>query len=234
MKDEIPYIVSTAGLSSDQVELFRHAGLEIHPLRFIETRVSVSDITRERLKGLQHSKETVVFTSAHAVKAVITGLTRTPEWQVACIGGATRQELERHYPSIPVIATAANAKELAEILIKEVKGQVIFFCGNRRLDILPDLLRNNGIGVEEIQVYETDLTPGKIHRDPAAVLFFSTSAVESFFQLNALPAETVCFAIGETTAGALKQKTKNKIITASHPGKKEVIELVIKYYHEHS
>ena len=234
MKDEIPYIVSTAGLSPDQVELFRNAGLEIHSLRFIETRISVSREAGERIRELQNKNETVVFTSAHAVKALITILTREPEWKTACIGGATKETLEWHYPSIPIIATAPNAKELAESLIKEVKGRVAFFCGNRRLDTLPHLLRDNSIEVEEIQVYETHLTPVRIHREPAAVLFFSTSAVESYFQLNTLPAEAVCFAIGETTAEALKQKAANKIITASHPGKNEVVELVIKYYHEHS
>jgi uroporphyrinogen-III synthase len=58
--------------------------------------------------------------------------------------------------------------------------------------------------------------------------------VESFFLKNTLGKDTLCFAIGNTTADVLRKKTGNKIIIADNPGKKEMTELVIQYYHEHS
>ncbi|RYZ33200.1 MAG: hypothetical protein EOP49_36270, partial [Sphingobacteriales bacterium] len=106
MKDDLPYIVSTASLSPEHIARFRNAGLEIHPLRFIETNISISTGNRVRIAELQNNKSTVVFTSAHAVKAIVSMLASTPDWKAACIGGATRQELEWSYPAIPVIAIA--------------------------------------------------------------------------------------------------------------------------------
>ena len=112
---------------------------------------------------------------------------------------------------------------------------MLFFCGNRRLDILPDRLKNAGIRFEEIEVYKTELTPQEVrHKSADAILFFSTTGVESFFSLNTIPEGAVCFAIGDTTAAALQQKVRNKIVVAEAPGKKELIDLVIKHYHGYS
>lgn len=189
----------------------------------------------QRIKELEKYKATAVFTSVHGVDAVAECLLFSPSWKYACISGATKNAVERYFDEKDIIASAKNATLLAEELVKEPYEPVLFFCGNRRLDIIPDKLKQGGIEFEEIQVYKTDLTPQKLDMaNTDAVLFLSTTAVESFFMLNTMPDKTACFAIGETTAAAIKQKVGNKVMVADQPGKKEIVDLVIKYYHEHS
>jgi uroporphyrinogen-III synthase len=54
--------------------------------------------------------------------------------------------------------------------------------------------------------------------------------VEIFFIKNKLPETTVVFAIGDTTAKTVHKYCTNKIITARHPGKDELMEQAIEYF----
>jgi uroporphyrinogen-III synthase len=178
---------------------------------------------------------TAVFTSAHGVEAVAECLFHLPTWKIACINGKTKKTAEHYFDEKDIIASAPNAAALIKELDGKIQEPVLFFCGNLRLDTIPNWLKDTGTQFEEIQVYKTEFTPHDIqNKKPAAVLFFSTSAVESFFSINTLPAETVCFAIGKTTAAALSQKLSNRIIVSAQPDKAALVELVINYYHEHS
>jgi uroporphyrinogen-III synthase len=76
---------------------------------------------------------------------------------------------------------------------------------------LPDALRLVNITLDEVEVYETILTPHKIDFIPNGILFFSPSGVQSYLQENKIENEN-CFCIGNTTAEALKDITKNVII----------------------
>ena len=67
-------------------------------------------------------------------------------------------------------------------------------------------------------------------KDYDAVVFFSPSAVEGFFKNNSLNDKTVLFAIGNTTAEEIKKYSGNKIVISDKPGKKEVIEKVIRFF----
>ena len=74
---------------------------------------------------------------------------------------------------------------------------------------------------------ETPLTPQNIKGENVdAILFFSPSGVESYLKDNKIKNE-ICFCIGETTASALENKTKN-IIIAEQPTIEDVIEVIIR------
>ncbi len=131
----------------------------------------------------------IVFTSQHAVAAVEKYLRGgdayyvPDQWQVFCLSGATKDRVIDALPEEQIIATAPNAAELAAAIITNGQfKQVVFFCGNQRLDTLPTLLKDAGIEVVEIIVYETIATPVKVNGTFDAILFFSPSAVKSFFQ----------------------------------------------------
>ncbi|HEX5668158.1 MAG TPA: uroporphyrinogen-III synthase, partial [Chitinophagaceae bacterium] len=62
------------------------------------------------------------------------------------------------------------------------------------------------------------------------IIFFSPSAVESFFSMNQISNNTICFAIGDTTANALKQHTNNRIMVAKNPRQEDVIAMVIDHF----
>jgi len=128
--------------------------------------------------------------------------------------------------------TAAGAAGLArEIISRKSYRTVTFFCGRQRRDELPQLLLRSGIEVREVVVYATRPTPQHLAAIPHAVLFFSPSAVDSFFSLNELLPSVICFAIGETTAAAIRQKAAtNTIVTAARPLQEAMLEALINHF----
>ena len=103
-----------------------------------------------------------------------------------------------------------------------------FFSGNLRQDDLPEILANACVDLNEIQVYQTLLTPQKISAALDGILFFSPSAVESFLKENQLESQFCC-CIGQTTAKALQGHTKN-IAIANQPSVENVIVQCINHY----
>lgn len=154
-----------------------------------------------------------------------------PGWNVYCLEGATQHALKRGVIRHSIAGTATSAASLAAEIIKNgEKGPLVFFCGDKRRDELPDLLRQHNITVEELIVYETTVTPGQTEQEYDGVLFLSPSAVESFFSVNSLPPHTICFSIGPTTARALREYTNNKIITSASPGMDQLVQTTILYF----
>ncbi|HEX9150948.1 MAG TPA: uroporphyrinogen-III synthase, partial [Flavobacterium sp.] len=84
--------------------------------------------------------------------------------------------------------------------------------------------------VNEIVVYQTIAVPFKVEKKYHGILFFSPSAVESFFSNNKVTGQTVLFAIGKTTAMALKKYCNNKIITSDEPGKENLVRKMMEYF----
>jgi uroporphyrinogen-III synthase len=63
-------------------------------------------------------------------------------------------------------------------------------------------------------------------------LFFSSSAVESFFSANYINNNLIFFAIGNTTANTIRQKTNNKVIISEQPGKEALVRKMITYFNK--
>lgn len=228
-------IISTASLPAECLQQLQQHRFNTEVIPLIKTYSAVNTASIQRIRMLEKYKATAVFTSTHGVEAVAECLLHVPSWKIACISGKTKKTVASYFDEKDIIATAPNAEALVKDWEGKLEEPVIFFCGNLRLDTIPQWLKSNGVQFEEIQVYKTELTPREIKtQNPHAALFFSTSAVESFFSMNSMPADTVCFAIGETTEAALRQKTNNRIVVAENPDKRSMIQLVINYYHEHS
>jgi uroporphyrinogen-III synthase len=178
----------------------------------------------------------VVFTSRHAVACVTKHLHADDtfyipdQWQIFCLSGATQEEVLKRHDEKQIAGTATNAADLANCIITNGSfKEVVFFCGNKRRDELPDLLTANGIIVHEVIVYETIETPKVATGRLDAVLFFSPSAVKSFFSVNQLQPGIACFAIGDTTANAIGQYTANSVITSEQPSQEMMLASVTFY-----
>jgi uroporphyrinogen-III synthase len=179
--------------------------------------------------------EFVIFTSKNAVKSVLKNSFESQiiGKKIFCVGKKTKEFLEKNH--FIVQENAKNALDLSCKIIENYNHHSFtFFSGNIRSNILPDLLNKNNIDLNEVVVYETTLIPKKITQNRDAILFYSPSAVESYFLQNQITNET-CFCIGTTTAKALATKlrdeTKN-IIIASQPTVEDVISEVLKYYNK--
>ena len=209
-----------------------YAGIHIDEIPFIETEPIQSIEVQQEIEQAFLLALPVVFTSMNAVEAVAYYLEETmPEWQIYCIGNTTNNLVIKHFGEAKIAGIANDAESLAAIIVEDkFIDQVIFFCGDQRRDELPQILRDHDIDVNEIVVYQTIALPQKLEKAYHGILFFSPSAVASFFQKNKLPGTTVLFAIGNATAAAIKKYSANRIITGEEPGKAELVRKMISYF----
>ena len=211
-------ILSTKVLSPSQRETLVNAYFLVIEEDFIATKNQNFDLTK--------INSNLIFTSQNAAQSVLLH----PKCQelksknVFCVGIKTKALLEEN--GFNVIVYVDYAADLAEIItLIYANESYTFFSGNLRKEALPKALKEAKIKFNEIQVYETSLTPKKIKDTVEAILFFSPSGVESYLMENKLKKE-ICFCIGETTAAALPINVKN-IIVANQPSIEEVIENAI-------
>jgi uroporphyrinogen-III synthase len=178
----------------------------------------------------------VVFTSKHAVNAVADFIDRTaptgvaPSWKVYCLSPVTQHTVAARFPGAIIEGRGNDATGLADVIIRQPVTEVHFFCGNKRRDALPEALREKGITVHEWVVYETALRPRRVAEDYEGIVFFSPSAVESFFAVNQPGADTVCFAIGRTTGDAAGSHLRRPAILSPAQDAATMIGTVINYY----
>ena len=153
------------------------------------------------------------------------------DWKIFCIGGVTKDAVCKHFGDESVIASAKNASLLAKKIIE--KGnikEIVFFCGDQRLDDLPETLRANKINVQEIIAYHNLQTPHDVQEDYDGILFFSPTAVHSFFLMNTIRTNVVLFSIGKTTTATIQSYCSNKVITSEWPGQENLLDKVLEYY----
>lgn len=235
MKDREIRILSTRPLDRALIEKAAYQNITIDAISFIEVKKQISEDVEKSIDWLSGKKATVVFTSMNAVEIVVDAVPVNPlmpDWKIYCIGGATFTLVKKYWPYGQIAYTAKNATELATRIIEDKVEKVTFFCGNRRREELPVLLQEQNIVVEELVVYETTETPTIVRGAYDGVLFFSPSAVASFFCKNQTSEQTIYFAIGNTTANAIKQFTTSGIIVSDFPAKDQLVDKAIKFFNE--
>ena len=226
------FILSTRPIGDPLINESKHQNIEIDILSFIETVPIRSIEVQQEIENALLKSSAVVFTSMNAVEAVANELDgHQPDWRIYSIGNTTKQLVKKYFGEKAIAGTAESAAELAELIVEEDNSDdIFFFCGEQRRDELPDILRSNDIDVNEIVVYQTIQVKHKIEKTYHGILFFSPSAVQSFFSNNKISDKTILFAIGNTTATEIKKYTNNKIITGDEPSKENLVMEMIRYY----
>ena len=226
-----PQILCTAAIGEELLNNSNSSGVHIDVVPLINIH-SVTDATSILNAGIPDAY--VVFTSANAVNTVATVFHGTPlPFNIFCIGHATLKAVLHYAPNARIMATAPNALELAHHIISNKNiSEVVFFCGDIRRDDLPQALQIAGVHVKEVVVYHTLHQQTPITKPYDAILFFSPSAVESFFSVNNAGSKTVFFAIGNTTAAAISNHTANTVVIGAKPDKEELLLLAITYFHQ--
>lgn len=224
-------ILSTKVLLNEHRQLFEQAGIELHQHNFIETQSLLSNDDAGCINQLAQQKITVIFTSKNAVEAVVEKLQFQPKWKVFCISGKTLTTIQQYLEKVTIVATAPNATMLAKEIIarQEVLQHVVFFCGTKRLDTLSNALEDTSINLQEIIVYSTTLNPIKIDEPYNGILFFSPSAVESFFKKNNAHANTYFFSIGPSTTSAIKAFS-SLVKECPEPKESSLVQLAYQYF----
>jgi uroporphyrinogen-III synthase len=215
-------ILSTKTLSDAQRQKMLVAGFELFEEDFITTKKQEYE--------LKNINDNLIFTSQNAAQRILenANIDNLKTKNVFCVGLKTKILLSE--AGFNVVAYTGYASDLAEI-ITLIYGHesYTFFSGNLRKETLPNALKEARISFNEIQVYETILTPCKILEKLDGILFFSPSGVESYLKNNVIKKEN-CFCIGETTAEALEKHKIKNIIVADESTIESVIDDVIAEY----
>jgi|LakMenE01Jun11ns_1017448.scaffolds.fasta_scaffold9799887_2 uroporphyrinogen-III synthase len=226
-------ILSTKVLLSPQRQALLNEGFSVTEANFIKTENSDFDFPSSggvsEGRGSSIINDNLIFTSQNAAQSVLLHpkCSALKAKNVFCVGLKTKALLEENGFNVAVYVDYAS--DLAEIITLIYSNEsYTFFSGNLRKETVPKALKEAKVNFNEIQVYETTLTPQKIKTAVDGILFFSPSAIESYLMENKIKNE-ICFCIGSTTAEALEKITRN-IIIADQPSVENVIEDVIEEY----
>lgn len=213
-------LLSTRRLNADQRALLAKSAIELIEFDAIE-------ITHLPSPEITDSEALYVFTSRNAVRSCFPDYRNRPvNLEACCVGGQTAAALRDL--GIRVLEVAEDAAGLAEIIIRKyTERNIVFYSGNLRLDVLPELLRRANLSFREEVIYHTELNCKYFDGQFDAVLFFSPSGVKSFTAGNEI-GSAMGFCIGKTTAEALKKYT-DKYIIAKHSSVDAVIDAVLEH-----
>lgn len=202
-------------LIKNKFSLVEHSFIQIKPLS-VQIRIT---------------NENLIFTSQNAVKIAFSNSKIKPLLEgkkYFCVGEKTKCILEENGQK--VTKKAQNSAELAHFLEKNYKNEAFsFLCGKRRRSEIESFFCANNSSSEVVEIYDTLLTPKTFNSKFDGILFFSPSAVLSFFQTNLWSPKAHGFCIGKTTASTLENYTKNFSI-AKEPNEIEVFLSIYNYY----
>lgn len=212
------HLLSTKVLSDAEIRLLEGAGWQVDhydaiTIEFLTTAVAPVD-------------HLLIFSSRNAVVGFFNSFSKQnlSACRCLCVGnGAAGMLIEK---GMTVLETFPTATELAGSLANKYPGNsFVYYCGNMRLDLIPDTLNDLGLSWQEATVYRTLLNPKKWDRLYDAVLFFSPSAVQSYVALNLMGTATG-YCIGKTTAEALEKYT-NRVLCPKTPDRKSLMDLLL-------
>lgn len=222
-----PFTIIATRLISPMVKENLREDLILEEYEFIQTiPVPVKSAFR---KLISERTPHFIFTSRRAVKFFIENLREEDielptNCRIYCLSGDTKNAVIE--AGMEPLLVAESALKLAQLIHhKGLSAEVSFFCSDMRRNDLPDFLRASGIRVNELVLYRTVLRSIRVREDYDGLLFFSPSAVDSFFMSNKLNPRAVFFCIGNTTANAVENHApKVEVIIADRPTQENLFE----------
>lgn len=221
-----------------EINIYSTKNLSLDQKRSLSSKIgaSMSDFitTRNnRLKPIvvKNPIKNVIITSQNAVDALLENFISMELnfVNIYCVGKRTKRIIEKKIGKVTHIEN--SAKKLANYLVSTIEEkEVTYFCGNKRRDELPSILAENEIKVNEIECYQTQLTPRKIDEKYNGILFYSPTGIESYLKDNKTN-DSTAFCIGETTATEARKYFKNVIVSAL-PTVESVLKSVNEYFQE--
>ena len=232
MHDNSIQILCTRPIETFLKEALKEEQIIIEEIAFIETTPITNEITISAIEQAILEKATIIFTSMNAVEAVADRIeNKNLQWNIYCIGTTTNELVKNYFGAQSIAGTADSAAALARLMVtNNSTTSCTFFCGDQRREELPEILTTNNIAVKEIVVYKTIPMSNKITKAYDGILFFSPSAVNSFFSVNKISSSTILFAIGTTTEQEIKLFSSNKVIVSDVPGKENLVNTMSAYF----
>ena len=206
--------------------------------RLIQKGFSLIEYPFIKINPLVHNttelQDHIIITSQNTVQLVFNDLVLKPKLEgknYFCVGEKTKALLEEKGQK--VIKMSQNASILASFIQKNHKNNSFsFFCGKKRRPEIETNLSAKAIPLYIHEMYETLYTPKVIETKFDGILFFSPSAVESYFKMNSWKQEVQGFCIGSTTATSLSKYT-HLYSTAKAPNENQLLLSIHHYYTHH-
>lgn len=194
--------------------------------------------------------DTIIITSRNSVSILQDvlkkhGIHEIPHISIYIISDKNKNNLE--FTCKNVIAANGYAKDLCDKMEKEIISgkinNVLFICGDKRLNTIPNFLNKHKINFDELKIYKTDdMVSEKTENEITNIIktyekiyfvFFSPSGIKSFKNMfdptknnHIWNNDKIQFvSIGTTTAKLLEEMGKNVII-AHLPEHKYIFEAI--------
>lgn len=231
------HVLTTKFLIESEIKRLVNAGLTCSYMPYIEIKSKDDQQTILKVKKIfeeSNDQTLFVFTSMNALRFMFLAQKYNGKYlgkiKVACIDGLTYQNSLNFFKADNIVIRAANAAALGEQISKSNFNHIIHFCGNISLGDVSDALSVSNKKSDRVVVYETVLTPHKARAVYDGILFFSPSAVESYYSVNEPDEKSVCFAIGATTSKEILKHHSNKMVVCNKASQSEMITQVIEYF----
>lgn len=230
-------ILSTKVLPAGLWQPLQGQGIEVVQHNFIE-------VVPQPLERWSHKLKDYLAQRKHEGHIIVTGkngvaaLERYIEWEgktdilnaaFYCVGSHTAQQLQRM--GCNVQAQAHNAEVLCQTL-SPAAVPYLYVGGNLSTGVIEDFFYLKQYPLQKLEVYTTKYRPVQIEQDLAGVLFGSPSAVLSFFAKNKWPQAAVAFAIGTSTAVALRGCGVQAVQQPLEPGWPALVQCCADYFSE--
>jgi uroporphyrinogen-III synthase len=198
----MPSVLSTKLLSPSQKNLLLNAYLSLTEYNAIQTKALKipASISEEKYQN-------VIVTSQTTVEIIKDFKIET----CFCVGEKTALKLKSLGFKVEVIAESGI--ELGKKIIQDYSElSFTFFGSKKRRPELSSALKKANVSLAEVFVYDTIKIPKTFQRDFDAVLCFSPSGVDSFFEGNRdTRAKIIC--IGSTTAQQAKLHSESVFVS---------------------
>jgi uroporphyrinogen-III synthase len=231
-------ILSTRHLDEEALHYAYEKNWHVDVIPFIEIKGIMAKEDAEKCHSLFSDNQhpiILIFSSMNGVEWFGRGLEKEGQKlpsgvATLCVGKKTANRAAEQLKAVPLFI-ADNSKTLLSNIKSNFSTSTgfIYPCAKERLDTLPNGLRKSEYAVQEIPVYESKAIPKKISDHYDALLFFSPSAVASFFTLNSWPDNALGICIGETTALSLLKMGVDSILVPTKPDEMEMIKLLDHY-----
>lgn len=232
MPDNISILCTYELPQSTSLEVDKELVLDIVPMISLHSTISVENLNL--LAALPAQPNYIICTSVAAINALKAyNITPNSHWHFYCLANATLHALLQAWPTAQIAGTANDAQQLANLIVTDKILEAYFLCSQLRLDVLPKTLAQHQILLHEIPCYNNVATPVTFEKVYDALLFCSPSAVASYAQTNVFHAQQHLFALGNTTANALKAYTEQPIHLATIPDKHILLQEAITYIKKH-
>lgn len=235
------------------MEIFRNLGATPVVVPLLEFQSTLTDDQFFTEWGNTNTGDWVLFTSANGVRAFFLHF-RAKGWdarglygkKVGAIGPATATELRKEGILADLVSDVFEGEAFANALMKRLGTErpgVHLYRAKKAREVLPQTLRDAGLGVHVVAIYET-VAPREasaalleeLRVGPDAIGFTSPSTVEHFVKLvGSAESRTVseripCFAIGPVTSEAMKAASLGKAGEAARFELSGLAEVMIAYF----